>query len=311
MARFWPRSKARDPRHHIDSLHFFQGGLNIVGWAEDYLDGGDPVIVYNKVPLKTMYAEIDRPDLVEPYGEAARKWGFRIVALIGDMAPSLEDVQLSISGGIIKLVPLSDEEDANFQRMSEGFFNQVRENPTGAVLEIGARGSHGRRLFPDTVTYLGFDITAGPNVDLVGDAHHLTRYIHQKVDFVMSFVTFEHLLMPWKVVVEINHLLAPGGLVMTHAPQTWSIHHVPWDYWRISRDGWRGLFNRYTGFEILQTAYAKRAVISPANMVDQASGMLPGEPAYLMTGCVARKTGEPSVSWDVEASEIADLAYSW
>ena len=75
------------------------------------------------------------------------------------------------------------------------------------VLEIEARARSGithRERFSPPAKYVGLDISPGPNVDVVGDAQHLSRVVTGKFDAVFSVATFEHLLMPWKVVLELN-----------------------------------------------------------------------------------------------------------
>jgi hypothetical protein len=301
-------------RYYIDEIEFFKGGLSIVGWAENHTQHQAPTIIHNGKSVKTICDAVDRPDLVPHYGSLARGWGFRVAALTGDGLSSLDDVCLAISNDLIQLRDSADAEDDNHTKMMNMYLNKVKENPTTSLLEIGSRARSGntyRYLFPKEIKYIGLDVTDGPNVDIVGDAHHITRYIKSKVDFVFSISTFEHLLMPWKAVIEINKVMSPGGLIFTQSHQTWPIHEIPWDYWRFSRDGWHGLFNRHTGFEIVQTSYTQRAHISHASGVNPITATLLWNSAYLVTACVARKIGEPTVSWDGEVSEIADLAYSW
>ena len=45
--------------------------------------------------------------------------------------------------------------------------------------------------------YVGFDIARGPNVDVVGDAHELSRHFPaDHFDAVFALSVFEHLAMP-------------------------------------------------------------------------------------------------------------------
>jgi hypothetical protein len=301
-------------RYYIDEIEFFKGGLSIVGWAENHTAYQAPILIYNGNSVKTICDVVDRPDLIAQQGSVARGWGFRLAALTGEGSPSLDNVCLAISNEIIQLSSVTDAEDDNNTKMMNMYLEKLKENSTGVLLEIGSRARSGntyRHLFPKAIKYIGLDVTAGPNVDIVGDAHHITRYIQSKVDFIFSISTFEHLLMPWKAVIEINKVMSPGGLIFTQSHQTWPIHETPWDYWRFSRDGWHALFNRHTGFEVVQTSYTQRAHISQASGVNPATAPLLWQPAYLVTACVARKIGEPTVSWDGEVGEIADLAYSW
>jgi hypothetical protein len=44
--------------------------------------------------------------------------------------------------------------------------------------------------------YIRVDVTPGANVDIVGDAHHLSRAVHETFDHAFSIAVFEHLLTP-------------------------------------------------------------------------------------------------------------------
>ena len=55
-------------------------------------------------------------------------------------------------------------------------------------------------------------IAAGPNVDVIGDAHHLSRFLNGHFDFVFFIAVFEHPLIPWKVAIEMNKVMTKGGL---------------------------------------------------------------------------------------------------
>ena len=122
--------------------------------------------------------------------------------------------------------------------------------------EIGGRDRSQRTIkekFPNA-EYVVVDIVAGENVDVVADAHQLSSvFENSSFDFVISASVFEHLLMPWKVALEINKILRPGGSLWISSHQTVGLHDSPWDYWRFSRDSWTGIFNKNTGFEIVAT----------------------------------------------------------
>jgi hypothetical protein len=80
------------------------------------------------------------------------------------------------------------------------FRNTVAESPTSSLLEVGSRARSGntyRQLFPASCRYLGTDITDGPNVDLVADAHTLDGIDDETFHFAFSISVFEHLMMPW------------------------------------------------------------------------------------------------------------------
>ena len=88
------------------------------------------------------------------------------------------------------------------------FHQLVRDPAPQVAVEVGSRARSGnlyRDWLPDTCRYVGFDIHAGPNVDVVGDAHRLSAHIdHGCVDVAWSISTFEHLAMPWVAAVELG-----------------------------------------------------------------------------------------------------------
>ncbi|WP_373690468.1 methyltransferase domain-containing protein [Sphingobium sp. DEHP117] len=57
-------------------------------------------------------------------------------------------------------------------------------------------------------------------------------------DAVYSVSVFEHLLMPWKVALEMNRVLRMGGIAYIHTHQTLGLHDMPWDFWRFSDTSW-------------------------------------------------------------------------
>jgi SAM-dependent methyltransferase len=179
------------------------------------------------------------------------------------------------------------------------------------VLELGARharvspGLHGYR------EYVGFDVLPGPNVDVVGDAHRLSELVEGPFDAVYSISTFEHLAMPWKVVLEINHVLRDGGLMFAATHHTWPPHELPWDYWRYSRGAFEALLNRQTGFEIVRCEEGLPAIVVPMLRGDDSTRWLHKDPTSLGVSVLARKIGPPSpeLAWDLAASDVASGSY--
>ncbi len=107
------------------------------------------------------------------------------------------------------------------------------------VLEVGSRAVSGvtvRSDFVPGVEYVGMDVHAGPNVDITGDAHVLGEmFAPESFDGVFSRSVFEHLLMPWVVVLETNKILKVDGLTMIFTHPTWPPHELPWDFWSFRK----------------------------------------------------------------------------
>jgi hypothetical protein len=309
-------------RHHIDRCMIFCGAVIVSGWYEKRGSGPTQIQIEHKGRrLLTCFEEVYRQDLHEIYGGDAGSWGFTARTIL----PSGQGDDDDESSLLIRIRSCGAEETiierpsqqflpgelAEFRGVFEDFIRMVNERG-GRVLEIGARARSGvtrRERFRPPLEYVGFDISPGPNVDVVGDAHHLSRFVTGKFTAAFSISTFEHLLMPWKVVLELNKLLDEGALVFTHTHQTYPLHETPWDFWRLSQDAWHGLYNRHTGFEIIKAMHAERAFLSAAFVEPHFRG-LDRAPCYLGSNCIARKIGNAEVAWETEMYGIYDLAYN-
>lgn len=191
------------------------------------------------------------------------------------------------------------------------FVAAVADRPVGRFLELGSRARSGlvhRALVPAAWTYVGMDILEGTNVDVVGDAHELSSlFPADHFDAVMSLSVVEHLLMPWKVVIELNRVLKVGGIGLFTTHQAWPVHDAPWDFWRFSRESWPALFNDATGFEIVRAEVGE-----PAFVVAQRCHAVTNfgqQPVYLSSVVMFRKTRDTTLRWDVSLSEIIRSDY--
>lgn len=133
-----------------------------------------------------------------------------------------------------------------------GLFDQ----PGMEILEIGSRRvtSGNVRSEFKKANYTGFDIYAGENVDVVGDAHYLSSYFEtgKKFDLIFSSAVFEHLAMPWKVAEEISRMLKLGGYFFVETHFSHSYHEKPWMFFQFSDMALRVLFNSELGFEVIE-----------------------------------------------------------
>ena len=125
------------------------------------------------------------------------------------------------------------------------FANTFVSGDNLTILDIGSQvmphqvhfGSH-RDLFQGT--YIGVDISAGINVDVVLYDPYIFPPEDESVDVVISSQTFEHIEFPWKTMEEINRVLKPGGLVCIIAPSKAPIHKYPLDTFRYHPDDQKG-----------------------------------------------------------------------
>jgi hypothetical protein len=212
----------------------------------------------------------------------------------------------------VKVASLGDPPNTPTNAVIEKFFASVRAMSAPKTLEVGSRARSGltRRVFlPADAVYIGCDIKTGPNVDLVCDAHRLSSALQPGYfDAVMAFSVLEHLLMPWKFVIELNKVLKEGaiGLFTTH--QCWPMHDEPWDFWRFSDRAWTALLNPATGFEILEAKMGEPAFIV-AKDCHNVTNFAPTPGGFLASNVMFRKVSSTSLEWPVDPSSMTSDPY--
>jgi SAM-dependent methyltransferase len=86
--------------------------------------------------------------------------------------------------------------------------------------------------------YVGLDIEAAPNVDVVVAEPYDWREVGDaSVDVVTCSQVFEHTQFFWLTILEIGRVLKPGGLAFIVAPGSGPLHRYPLDCWRFYDDG--------------------------------------------------------------------------
>ena len=254
------------------------------GWIEPGLNR--PTETSNQIGSWTFSFAVPCPD-----GTTALSWKLRVALSDGSWADISDARPQALRGN-------------EFAKTWELFREQLGRSEPGTMVDVGSRTPAGasypyRDMVPGGWKYVGFDIGAGPNVDVVGDVHRLSSYFAPgSVHAIMSMATFEHLAMPWKVALEFNRVLRSGGLVCAVTHQSWPVHEAPWDYWRFSEYSWAALFNEATGFQIEQAAMGELADIVP-QVINEVTAEVPRYPGYLGSIVLARKIADTSLSWDV------------
>ena len=193
------------------------------------------------------------------------------------------------------------------------FVEEVKKLGPCNVLELGARKSTIRSHFVGCKRYVGVDIHSGPDVDVTCDIHELATALSPldvRFDAVATISTFEHLVMPWKAVLEINKVMRPGGLLFIATHPTWPPHELPWDFGRYADGAFYGLLTRATGFEILRCNSGLPCTVLPLGTEQSTVGIL-GQPAFMGISVVARKTADarPDLQWNIATREIIASQY--
>ena len=146
------------------------------------------------------------------------KWHMKLLRLQNEKKSLLID--------ILELPFYQQDTSQDPYHLNIGFFiNEVNKLEKYRVLDLGARNKDKRSLFRGYKEYIGFDIHGGEGVDVVGDCHRLSKYFPEEYfDAAFSIMVFEHLAMPWKVILEINKVMKPGGLLLITSHPAWP----PW-----------------------------------------------------------------------------------
>jgi SAM-dependent methyltransferase len=295
-----------NPECCIDTAWCDVRGVYLRGWAH-WGDQPFETLTLCCAGRRQEVALFDRPDVLAafPAAPAGQRTGFA-----GYLAcPPFQPVTLELRHGDRRVeIPVSISPETQprpepwmDQPAPIDAFAQAMRARHGAVIEIGARAVgaysalNAQRFMPEC-RFIGCDIHAAPGVDLVADAHFLSRSVEPgTIDGVFSLAVLEHLAAPWMVAAEINRVLRIGGETLHLAPHAWPVHEQPND------------FGPATGFEVLDAAMSCPVqIVPPENLRDSAFVELPLTYAYTASFIWARKVAdldEGAVRWPMALGE--------
>lgn len=122
------------------------------------------------------------------------------------------------------------------------------------VLDVGSFDVNGsyKQFFPGSeFEYVGLDMVAGPNVDIVPRYSYKWHELNtDSFDVVISGQALEHIEFFWITVIEMVRVLKQGGTLCLIAPKGFGEHRYPVDCFRFFADGMIALA-RYTCLDIL------------------------------------------------------------
>lgn len=144
--------------------------------------------------------------------------------------------------------------------MDDFSFNHMKslllsyDSPSMKVMDLGSYDVNGtfRPLMRDTWEYIGVDITAGPNVDVVMPAEYSIPLDDNSADLLISGSCLEHVKNPFRLMKEAVRILKPGCHAIVMVPYQIVIHRYPIDCWRFLPDGMEALFQE-SGLETIQS----------------------------------------------------------
>ena len=120
-----------------------------------------------------------------------------------------------------------------------------------------------RQLLSNKVTkYVTYDMkfygdSKNP-ADVIGDVHDMPQDWSNKWDCVLCNQAIECFKNPFKAMDELYRIIKPGGTLLIDGPfnyrwfgdEAWPSKppkkHRVFDYWRISKDGWEELTNKFS-----------------------------------------------------------------
>lgn len=128
------------------------------------------------------------------------------------------------------------------------------------IADLGSMDFNGsyRELIEEPRTYVGIDIAAGKNVDLVMLSEYIVPVQDNHFDSLITGQCFEHVRNPFKLMSEVGRIVRPGGTVLCVAPHNMAEHRFPLDCWRYLSDGWQALFDE-SGIEMIYHEYISAA----------------------------------------------------
>jgi SAM-dependent methyltransferase len=130
-------------------------------------------------------------------------------------------------------------------------------------LDVGCGERPYSELFP-VACYIGLDVAASgrpgdmKRQDVTYDGERLP--VRQaSVDGVLCTQVLEHVARPECFISELARVLRPGGWMVLSAPLFWQEHEVPYDFFRYTSYGVRGLLEE-RGFEVVEIRKSSGAI---------------------------------------------------
>lgn len=140
------------------------------------------------------------------------------------------------------------------------------------VLELGtlrwdpANPTHHQAWAPHALEYVMSDVAPGTDVDVVADAHTMSKQITGSFDAIIAVSVWEHLRRPWVAAQELANLMHGGSIAFVCTHQTFPIHGYPDDYFRFTDRALAGIFED-AGLTTLDVGYQYPCSIRPPREV--------------------------------------------
>jgi len=114
----------------------------------------------------------------------------------------------------------------------------ARHPASGLVYDVGSFNINGTYRSLIDCRYVGLDIRAGRNVDIVIPENK--DWNLPPGDMAISGQCLEHVKRPWQWIKQVAAILKPGAKFLVVVPWKWPKHGVV-DCWRVFPDGLKSL----------------------------------------------------------------------
>lgn len=137
-------------------------------------------------------------------------------------------------------------------RNTRDVVSHMRHYISGNTLDFGAgTAKYKNIILSNTSRYTTFDMQAGKNIDIVGDALN-PPFADKSFDTVISTQVLEHVEKPWIMVAQIGRIMKSGGICIITAPFLVPFHADPHDFFRYTKEGMESLFKN-EDFDIVES----------------------------------------------------------
>jgi SAM-dependent methyltransferase len=125
----------------------------------------------------------------------------------------------------------------------------VSPQPRVLVVGAGPEGGSVAALRGDpAIELVGTDVSLGPEVSIVCDAHQLP-FADDTFDGVVAQAVLEHVADPYRCVDEMHRVVRGGGVVFSDTPFIQQVHGGRYDFTRFTHLGHLRLFRRWEEIE--------------------------------------------------------------
>ncbi|HET7612911.1 MAG TPA: class I SAM-dependent methyltransferase, partial [Gemmatimonadaceae bacterium] len=129
-------------------------------------------------------------------------------------------------------------------------FRRLLPSLSGRVLDVGCGEKPYRRLFDQPAEYVGLDIAAGPQVDIVVQPGERWPLPDAHFDVLISNQVLEHVADLDFTLAEMKRVVKPGGTVVVSIPFIYNEHGSPYDFQRFTVYRARQLFEKFEELDL-------------------------------------------------------------